>query len=110
VAAKRSGIEVLADKPGSGAAIKRQRVYPCAWSSGSIRARRLAEVIGWDQPWGLIDRAQHEDDGASLLSDLRIDRENLFTGLFQGIDGMCIGGRRKLKISPRGLWRTWNTG
>ena len=94
--AKRSGIEILADKPGSGAAIKRQRVY-------QLRLKlwlNQGEAIRWDRPWGLIDRAQLEDDGATLLTDLRIDRENLFVGLFQGIAGMCIGGRRKLKISP----------
>ncbi len=58
------------------------------------------EPIRWEQPWGMIDRASLEDDGATLIADLRIDRENLFAGLFQGIDGMHVGGRRKLKISP----------
>ena len=58
------------------------------------------EPVRWEQPWGMIDRARLEDDGATLITDLRIDRENLFAGLFQGIDGMRIGGRRKLKISP----------
>jgi hypothetical protein len=58
------------------------------------------EPIRWERPWGLIDRARLEDDSATLVTDLRIDRENLFAGLFQGIDGMCIGGKRKLKISP----------
>jgi FKBP-type peptidyl-prolyl cis-trans isomerase len=48
----------------------------------------------------MIDRARLEDDGATLVTDLRIDRENLFAGLFKGIEGMRIGGRRKLKISP----------
>jgi hypothetical protein len=93
---KRSGIEVLADKPGIGAAITRQRIY-------QLRLKlwlNQGEAIVWDQPWGLIDRARLEDDGTTLLTDLRIDRENLFAGLFQGIAGMCIGGRRKLKISP----------
>jgi hypothetical protein len=96
VTAKRSGIEILADKPGYGAAIKRQRVY-------QLRLKlwlNQGEAIRWDRPWGLIDRARLEDQGTTLLTDLRIDRENLFAGLFQGIAGMCIGGRRKLKISP----------
>ena len=48
----------------------------------------------------MIDRARLEDDGETLFTDLRIDRENLFAGLFQGIEGMRIGGTRKLKISP----------
>ena len=48
----------------------------------------------------MIDRARLDDDGATLTTDLRYDRENLFAGLFQGIDGMRIGGVRKLKVSP----------
>lgn len=58
------------------------------------------EPVRWEQPWGLVDRARLEDDGATLITDLRVDRENMFAGLFQGIEGMRIGGRRKLKISP----------
>ena len=92
----RPGIKLLDDEPGAGALIERKRVY-------QIRLRmwlNQGEPIRWERPWGLIDRAYLEDDGATLVSDLRIDRENLFAGLFQGIDGMRIGGRRKLKISP----------
>lgn len=58
------------------------------------------EPIRWERPWGLVDRARLEDNGATLITDLRVDRENMFAGLFQGIEGMHIGGRRKLKISP----------
>lgn len=59
------------------------------------------EPVRWQQPWGMIDRARLEDDGTTLITDLRFDRENLFAGLFKGIAGMRIGGRRKLKISPQ---------
>jgi hypothetical protein len=92
----RSGIEVITDAPGDGAPIERQHVY-------QVRLKmwlNKGEPIRWERPWGLIDRARFEDDGETLLTDLRIDRENLFAGLFQGIEGMCIGGTRKLKISP----------
>ena len=93
---KRAGIRLLEDDPGKGAPIERQHVY-------RLRLRlwlNQGEPVRWERPWGLIDRAQLEDGGATLITDLRIDRENLFAGLFQGIDGMRIGGRRKLKISP----------
>ena len=92
----RSGIEIIEDQPGDGAPVQRQRVY-------QLRLKmwlNKGEPIRWERPWGLIDRARLEDDGATLVTDLRIDRENLFAGLFQGVDGMCIGGKRKLKISP----------
>jgi len=92
----RSGIKLLADTPGTGCAITRHRVY----QAGLKMWLHRGEPIRWEQPWGMIDRASLEDDGATLIADLRIDRENLFAGLFQGIDGMHVGGRRKLKISP----------
>ncbi len=93
---KLSGITLLEDTPGTGAAIERGKVY-------RIRLRmwlNKGEPIRWERPWGLIDRARLDDDGATAVTDLRIDREHLFPGLFQGIDGMRVGGRRKLKISP----------
>ncbi len=92
----RSGIKLIADMPGDGAAVERQHVY-------QVRLKiwlNQGGPVRWERPWGMIDRARLEDDGATLITDLRIDRENLFAGLFQGIDGMRIGGRRKLKISP----------
>ncbi len=48
----------------------------------------------------MIDRARLEDEGQTLISDLRIDREELIAGIFYGIEGMCIGGTRMLRISP----------
>ena len=92
----RPGIEIITDTPGSGAEIKRQRVY-------QVRLKlwlNQGDSIRWERPWGFIDRARLEDEGATLITDLRIDRENLFAGLFQGIAGMRLGGIRKLKISP----------
>jgi len=93
---RRSGISLIEDVPGDGAAVERQHIY-------QLRLKmwlHKGEPIRWDRPWGMIDRARLEDDGETLITDLRIDRENLFAGLFQGIDGMRIGGKRKLKISP----------
>ena len=92
----RSGIKVLDDLPGAGEPVERQRVY-------RVRLKlwlNNGEPVVWERPFGLIDRALLEDDGETVVTDLRIDRENLFAGLFQGIDGMRVGGRRKLKVSP----------
>jgi hypothetical protein len=92
----RPGIRILSDTPGTGAEVERRHIY-------LVRLNlwlNQGEPVRWDQPWGLLERARLEDEGATLITDLRIDRENLFAGLFQGIEGMRIGGRRKLKISP----------
>ena len=58
------------------------------------------EPVRWSSPAGFIDRARLEDDGETLVADLRIDRENLVNGLFYGVQGMHVGGTRKLKIAP----------
>jgi hypothetical protein len=92
----QSGIKLISDSPGAGAEVQRQHVY-------QVRLKmwlNQGEPVRWDRPWGMVDRARLEDGGATLVTDLRIDRENLFAGLFRGIEGMRIGGRRKLKISP----------
>lgn len=44
-------------------------------------------------------------DGHTLTADYRLDREYLFSGLFYGIEGMRVGGKRTLKISPHMAYR-----
>lgn len=92
----KSGIKLLDETEGTGERVQRQQVY--------LMQLRMwlnqGQAIIWERPWGMIDRARLEDNGATLITDLRVDRENLFNGLFYGIDGMRIGGSRTLKISP----------
>lgn len=92
----KSGIKLIAETEGDGALVQRQHVY-------LMRLKmwlNQGEPIIWQRPWGMIDRARLEDHGQTLISDLRVDRENLFNGLFYGVEGMRVGGTRKLKISP----------
>jgi len=58
------------------------------------------DPIRWSQPWGLHDRARIEDDGTTLFTSLRIDREFMFAGLFYGVEGMRIGGTRRIRVAP----------
>lgn len=92
----KSGIKLLSEIAGTGELVQRQQVYQMQlrmWLN-------QGQAIVWERPWGMIDRARLEEDGKTLITDLRVDRENLFNGLFYGIDGMRIGGSRTLKISP----------
>jgi hypothetical protein len=92
----RSGIRILEDIPGDGVEVQRHGFYRI-----SLRMwLNKGEPIIWTRPYGLIDQYEISADGQTLTSDYRIDRESLFNGLFYGIEGMRVGGRRVLKISP----------
>ena len=93
----RSGIKVLEDTPGTGPEIERQHTY-------LVRLKlwlNKGDPVKWTSPWGFIDRARLEDDGETLIADLRIDREHLVNGLFYGIEGMRIGGTRNPDFDHR---------
>ncbi|HTI38588.1 MAG TPA: ankyrin repeat domain-containing protein [Vicinamibacterales bacterium] len=92
----RPGIVLLVDVPGNGEPVRRQHRY-------RIRLRMLAEPGGpvrWKLAWGPVGVATLEDDGTTLLTEVRIDRRSLTNGLFYGIEGMRVGGLRRLEIAP----------
>ena len=92
----RSGIKLLDDVPGAGPLVLRQRFY-------RIRIRmwlNKGEPVRWQSPWGSIEQDVLEDEGQTLVTDVRLDRAFVINDLFYGIEGMCVGGTRRLKISP----------
>ena len=92
----RSGVTLLGDVPGAGPVLQRQRFY-------RIRLRmwlNKGEPVRWKSPWGSINHATVEDEGQILVTEVRLDRVHLINGLFYGVEGMCVGGTRRLKISP----------
>jgi hypothetical protein len=92
----RSGLTLLEDVIGRGEPVQRQHVY-------RIRLRlwlHRGEPVRWQLPWGPVGTARLEDEGATLITEVRIDRRSLINGLFYGVDGMRIGGMRRLEIAP----------
>ncbi len=92
----KPGIKLLADTAGGGAPVQRRRVY-------QVQLRmwlNQGEPVRWARPWGQLDDASLADDGHTLITDLRVDRESMFDGLFYGVQSMRVGGTRKLQISP----------
>ena len=92
----RSGLTVLTDIPGTGEAVRRQHNY-------RIRLRlwlKNGEAVHWQTAWGPVDVARLEDAGKTLITEVRIDRRSLVNGLFYGVDGMNVGGMRRLEIAP----------
>jgi uncharacterized protein len=93
----RSGLTLLGDVPGSGAPVRRQHHY-------RIRLRlwlNQGQAVRWQMAWGPVGIARLEDDGATLITEVRIDRRSLVNGLFYGVEGMHVGGMRRLEIAPR---------
>jgi uncharacterized protein len=92
----RSGLTLLEDIPGDGEPVRRQHNY-------LIRLRlwlHRGEPVRWHMAWGPVGVARLEDDGETLITEVRIDRRSLVSGLFYGVDGMRVGGTRRLEIAP----------
>jgi hypothetical protein len=92
----RSGLSLLVDIPGAGGPVLRQHNY-------QIRLRlwlNKGEPVRWPTAWGPVGAARLEDNGETLITEVRIDRRSLVNGLFYGVEGMRVGGTRRLEIAP----------
>lgn len=92
----RSGLTLLVDIPGSGEPVRRQHVY-------RLRLKmwlHQGEAVRWQIAAGPVGIARLEDTGETLVTQLRIDRRSLIAGLFYGVEGMRVGGMRRLEIAP----------
>jgi len=92
----KPGVEVLDDAPGLGPLVEKKVFYDFRLRMWLSRG----DPIRWSQPWGLYDRGRLEDDGTTLFTSLRVDREYMFAGLFYGVEGMRVGGTRRLRVAP----------
>ena len=92
----RSGLTLLTDIAGNGEPVRRQhhsRIRLRLWLSGG-------ETVRWPCPWGPVGVARLEDEDTTLITEVRIDRRSLVNGLFYGVDGMRVGGMRRLEMAP----------
>jgi uncharacterized protein len=92
----RSGLTLLADVPGTGEPVRRQHNY-------RIRLRvwlNRGQAVRWQTAWGRVGVARLDDNGETLITEVRIDRRSLVSGLFYGVQGMRLGGTRRLEIAP----------
>lgn len=92
----KPGVKLLEDVPGAGAPVVKGVFYDFRLRMWLSRG----DPIRWSEPWGLYDRGRSEDDGATLFTSLRIDREFMFAGLFYGVAGMRVGGTRRIRVAP----------
>jgi hypothetical protein len=86
----------LTDLPGTGDVVRRQHNY-------RIRLRlwlNNGDAVRWKTAWGTVGTSRLEDNAATLVTEIRIDRRSLISGLFYGLEGMRVGGTRRLEIAP----------
>ncbi|HVX95693.1 MAG TPA: FKBP-type peptidyl-prolyl cis-trans isomerase [Polyangia bacterium] len=92
----KPGVELIDDAAGLGARVEKKVFYDFRLRMWLSRG----EPVRWSKPWGLCDRARIEDDGTTLFASLRVDREYMFAGLFYGVEGMRVGGTRRIRVAP----------
>lgn len=97
----KPGVELIEDVPGTGALVARKVFYDFRLRMWLSRG----EPIRWSTPWGYTARSRIEDDGATLFTSLRVNRESMFAGLFYGVEGMRIGGTRRIRVAPHLAYR-----
>jgi FKBP-type peptidyl-prolyl cis-trans isomerase len=96
----RPGLGLLLDTPGTGELVRRQCRY-------LIRLRlwvRGGEPVRWETIAVRIDVGRVEDGGETLICEYEIHRRSLINGLFYGVEGMRVGGTRRLEIAPHLAW------
>jgi len=92
----RSGLILLSEVVGTGEPVHRQRNY-------RVRLRTWlpdGAPVRWSTAWGRVDDARLEDEGGTLVTTIFVNRGQLMNGLFYGLDGMRVGGMRRLEIAP----------
>ena len=97
----KPGVELLEDIPGVGALVEKKAFY-------DFRLRmwlNRGEPVRWGKPQGLYDGGRIEDDGTTLFTSMRVDRVHMFAGLFYGVEGMRVGGIRRVRVAPHLAYR-----
>ena len=94
----RKGVKLLEEEPGDGPPVERNKDYVMAiritLNRGELIRRPekcLSHVFD--------DHLRTANDGY-FRHRTRIDRENLVGGIFYAVEGMKVGGYRKVDISP----------
>lgn len=94
----RKGVKLIEEIVGNGDIVKRQQRY---LMSMRITLNR-GDVVRHPErclSHGFDEYSKTEDDGF-FLHTARVDRENLVAGIFYALQGMNVGGYRKVTIAP----------
>ena len=81
----KPGVELLSEEVGPGELVLKHATY-------QVRLRMWlsrGDPVRWSEPWGLLNDVRIEDDGATLLTDVRIDRVFLSSRCTTSIRTCC---------------------
>ena len=92
----KSGLTQLLDIAGTGELVQRQHSYRTRLRMWLNRG----EAVRWPALLSDAPDIRLLDDRATMYSTMRINRGSLMSGLFYGVDGMRVGGTRRLEIAP----------
>ncbi|MCG8689740.1 MAG: FKBP-type peptidyl-prolyl cis-trans isomerase [Minwuiales bacterium] len=94
----RKGVKLIEEEAGDGPPVERQQNYLVAiritLSRGEV-VRHPEKCLSHH----VDEHIRTEDDGY-FQHHVRIDRENLVAGIFYAVQGMNVGGYRKVAIAP----------
>jgi hypothetical protein len=91
----RAGVTLLTDIAGQGEAVRRQQAYRARlrfWLADGTRVR-------WEHAFGPVGAAELDDGGGTMVTTIYVNRGQLINGLFYGLDGMRVGGMRRLGLA-----------
>lgn len=103
----RKGVRLLEEEPRSGPPVQR-RQYCLLAIRITLNRGEVVQHPGKCLPHQMDEHHKTQDDGY-FRHRVRVDRENLVSGVSYALQGMRVGGYRKVAIAPR-LWRERNTG
>ncbi len=94
----KKGVKLLEEIEGNGEVVQRQKYYVLAIRFTLNKGDVLSSL---DVPLSfMLDNNRKLHDDGYFEHCIRINRSCLIPGLFYGIQGMKIGGYRKISISP----------
>ena len=92
-----TGLTLVDEVPGGGEVVRRGARYRLRLR---VRLAQTGAAVRWTHPSGAAGGPWLEDDGETLVTEVALDRRSLVNGLFYGLDGIRVGGMRRLAIAP----------
>jgi len=91
----RPGLILLSETNGSGETVRRGSRY-------RIQLRlwfKTGDAVRWQNAWEPVGSARLENKGDTLITEILLNRRSLVNGVFYGVEGMRVGGTRRLEIA-----------